>query len=225
MCHPVAERLPQRGGTVSDHVPDGVPDGLVRLRLHLNLAVVNGILFAAVLALVNLLTAASGSGEQVMAVERGALGGLLIGIAFSVYYGIRQWRAAAEARDRRVAADPTASATVDTGVRAQQAVRVPLTRVEVLRRAADAVQVLDRARVEARDDNAVTLRTRATGWTWGDRVVVTAGDEDGDGTAVTITSRPVAWVATMDFGSNARNVERVAAWLRETATDGRTGAG
>lgn len=195
-----------------------IPDGLVRLRMHVNLAVQFGLLFAVVLGLAQTLffTSATDWPGRIVDGERSALGGLLAGVAVSLIVGFQQWRAAAAIRDRRVAADPTASTTVDPGVSAEQTVRVPPARAEVLRRADEAAGALAKARVTKVDESAgtITLTTGSSGWSWGETVVLTVGaEDDGGGTAVTIASKPRRW-APSDGGANARNVERLAEWLR-----------
>ncbi len=193
--------------------------------MHLNLGIGYGVLFALVLGLVQLLLAQGA--DPLVALRVGMVGGFFAGILVSVVVGFRQWRAAVTARDRRVAADPTASPTVDTGVRAEQTVRVPLSRAEVLHRAPEVAESLGNARVRAVDEAAgpVTPATTTTGWSWGERVVLTAGGEDGGHTTVTVASRPRVWGVFTDGGANAGNVERVAAWLRELPRDGRRAAG
>ncbi|MBV9922500.1 MAG: hypothetical protein JOY78_16850, partial [Pseudonocardia sp.] len=108
-----------------------VPDRVVRLQMHLNLAVQYALLFGAVLGVSQLLFASSP--DRIAALRGGFEGGLLAGVVVSVILGIRQWRAAVTARDRRLAADPSASTTVNPGVRVEQTVRVALARAELLR--------------------------------------------------------------------------------------------
>jgi hypothetical protein len=198
---------------------DSLPDGLVRLRMHVNLAVQFGLLFAVVLGLAQMLFAdASDWAARVAEGERGAMGGLLAGIAVSLVVGYKHWRAAVVVRDRRLAADPTASPTVDPSVRAEQTVRVPLARAEMLSRGTEAANALHKGQVRAVDEAAgtITLATGSSGWSWGEAVVLAVGADDSGTTPVTVTSKPRAW-ALSDGGTNARNVEQVSAWLRDLA--------
>ena len=202
-----------------------VPDRMVRLQMHLNLAIQYALLLGVVLSLTQLLLAPSA--DRIAALKGGFQGGLLAGIAVSVILGIQQWRAATAARDRRLAADPNASATVNPGVRVEQTVCVPLPRTEILRRGENLAQSVDRARLKAVDEAAgkIILSTPTVAWGWGERIVLTVGtDEDGQ-TPVTITSKPAVWGPSIDFGRNARNVERIAAALSKAPTDGPAGEG
>ncbi len=202
-----------------------VPDGLVRLQMHLNLAVRYALWFGVVLGLVQFLL--SPSADRVAALQGGFQVGLLVGVVVSVVVGIPQWRAAAAARDRRLAADPDAPATVDPGVRVARTVRAPRPRTEILHRGEEWARVLDRGRLEAVDETAgtLTLSTPVSGWSWGDRVVLAVGAEEAGRTAVTVTSRPAFRGPAIDFGRNARNVERIAAALADADADGPAGPG
>jgi hypothetical protein len=196
-----------------------LPDGLVRLRMHVNLAVQYGLLFAIVLGLAQMLFSdAPDWPARVIVGERGGMGGLLAGIVVSLIVGYRQWRAAASARDRRLAADPTADPTVDPGVTAEQTVHVPLARAEVLRLGDEAASALGRAHVRKTDEaeGTITLATGTSGWSWGEAVQLAVGPDDSGATSVRISSKPKRW-APIDGGANARNVERLATWLRDRA--------
>jgi hypothetical protein len=194
-----------------------LPDSLVRLRLHVNLAVQYGILFAIALGLTQMLFSDSPDWPaRLVAGERGAMGGLLAGIVVSLVAGHRQWRAAEATRDRRLAADPAASPTVDPGVTAEQVLRVPLTRAELLRLGDGAASALGRAQVRKVDEaeGTITLTTGTSGWSWGETVQLAAGADESGATSVRITSKPKRWTPT-DGGANARNVECLATWLRD----------
>jgi hypothetical protein len=125
------------------------------------------------------------------------------------------------ARDRRLAADPNASPSVNPSVRVEQTVLVPLPRTEILRRGETLAQTLDRGRFKTADEAAGTIvfSTPTWAWGWGERVVLAVGAEEGGRTPVTITSKPAIWGPSLDFGRNARNVERIAAGLSDAATD------
>jgi hypothetical protein len=198
-----------------------LPDGLVRLRLHVNLAVQYGILLAVVLGFLRMLTTgASDWDTRIAEWQRGATGGLVAGIFVSLIYGWIQWRAAVATRDRRLAADPTASPTVDPSVRARQTVLAPRSRAEILAGEAEAASVLgERAHVRKVDEAAgtIALSTSASGWSRGEAVKLTVGTEQGGSTPVTVSSRPRVWGMPTDGGANARNVESLATWLRDRA--------
>ena len=202
-----------------------VPDPIVRLQMHLNLAIQYALLLGAVLGLTQFLLAPSA--DRMAALKSGFQSGLIAGILVSVILGIRQWRAAVAARNRRLAADPNASATVNPGVRVEQTVRVPLSRTAILDRGESLAKTLDRGRFKALDEAAgkIILSTSARGWGWGERVVLAVGVDQGGQTPVTITSKPAVWGPSIDFGRNARNVERIAAGLSNAAADGPAGDG
>jgi hypothetical protein len=194
-----------------------LPDGLVRLRLHVNLAVQYGILFAVVLGFLRVLTTGASDWDAGIAEwQRGATGGLVAGIFVSLIYGWIQWRSAVATRDRRLAADPTASPTVDPSVRAKQEVLAPRSRAGILADAAGAASALGQAQVRNVDEAAgtITLSTPAAGWSRGEVVTLAVGAEQGGSTPVTVSSRPRVRGMPTDGGANARNVERLADWLR-----------
>jgi len=192
-----------------------VPDRILRLQMHLNLAIQYALLLGVVLGLTQFLF--TQSADRITALKGGVLAGLFGGIVVSVILGIRQWRAAVAARDRRLAADPNASPTVNPSVRIEQTVRVPLPRTEILSRGESLANTLDRGRFKAVDEAAgrIILATATSAWTWGERVVLAVGADEGGRTPVTITSKPVVWGPSIDFGRNARNVERIAAALSD----------
>ncbi len=202
-----------------------VPDRIVRLQMHLNLAIQYALLLGVVLGLTQFLFPSSA--DRITALKGGILAGLFAGIVVSVILGIRQWRAAVVARDRRLAADPNASPTVNPGVRIEQTVRVPLPRTEILRCGESLAHTLDRGRFKAVDEAAgrIVLSTATSAWSWGERVVLAVGADEGGRTPVTITSKPALWGPAIDFGRNARNVERIAARLSDAATDRPAGGG
>ena len=199
-----------------------VPDRLVRLQMHLNLAVQYALLFGVVLGLSQFLFASST--DRIGALRGGFEGGLLAGVVVSVILGIRQWRAAVTARDRRLAADPNASAIVNPSVRVEQTLRVPLPRAELLRCGEDLARAMDRWRLRTVDEAAgkILLSTSAGMGGWGERIVLALGAEEDGRTPVTITSKPAVWGTSVDFGRNARNVEHVVTWLDNAAAAGRS---
>ena len=202
-----------------------VPDRILRLQMHLNLAIQYALLLGVVLGLTQFLFPSSA--DRITALKGGILAGLFAGIVVSVILGIRQWRAAVVARDRRLAADPNASPTVNPSVRIEQTVRVPLPRTEILRCGESLAQALDRGRFKAVDETAgrIVLATATSAWSWGERVVLAVGTDEGGRTPVTITSKPAFWGPSIDFGRNARNVELIAARLSDAATDTPAGEG
>jgi len=202
-----------------------VPDRVLRLQMHLNLAIQYALLLGVLLGLTQFLF--TSSADRIGALKGGVTAGLFAGIVVSVILGIRQWRAAVAARDRRLAADPNASPTVNPSVRIEQTVRVPLPRTEILRRGESLAQTLDRGRLKATDEDAGTIILSTATWAlgWGERVVLTVGADEGGRAPVTITSKPALWGTSIDFGRNALNVERIAAALSHPATDGSEGGG
>jgi hypothetical protein len=196
---------------------DPDPDRGVRVRLFLRIAVFESLLFAVLLGITQAFTTdAVDWPDRLRAIGFGAVGGLVVGIVVSLFLTQQQWSAAVVARDRRLAADPTASPTPDTSVVVRRTVRVPLPHAEVVRRIPDAAAALDRRRVRASDAGAgtVALSTPMSLRSWGERVVIAAGPEEGGSTPVTITSRPQLRVTLVDGGRNADNVERLETWLR-----------
>jgi len=196
-----------------------VPDRLMRLQMHLNLAVQYALLLGVVLGLTQFLF--TSSADRITALKGGVLAGVFAGIVVSVILGVRQWRAAVAARDRRLAADPNASPTVNPSVRIEQTVHVPLPRTEILRRRESLAQTLDRGRFKAVDEGAGRIMLSTATWAsgWGERVVLAVGADEGGRTPVTITSKPAFWGPSIDFGRNARNVARIAAGLDDAAID------
>lgn len=194
-----------------------VSDRVVRLQMHLNLAIQYALMLGVVLGVSQYLLAPPDG--RIAALEGGVQGGVLAGIVVSLIVGVWQWRSAAAARDRRLAADPEASATVNPGVRVEQTVRVPLSRSEILRRADSLAAAVDGGQVKAVDEAAgtIALATPIFAWGWGERIVITVAAGGADGlTPVTIASRPAVWGPSIDFGRNGRNVERVVAALAGT---------
>jgi hypothetical protein len=166
MRHPVAEpsRQPEKAAMSAP-----VPDRILRLQMHLNLAIQYALLLGVVLGLTQFLF--TSSADRITALKGGVLAGLFAGIVVSVVLGIQQWRAAVASRDRRLAADPNASPTVNPSVRIEQTMRVPLPRTEILRRGESLAQTLDRGRFKAADEAAgrITLSTATWAWSWGER--------------------------------------------------------
>src|SRR4051794_39122958 len=187
--------------------PDtGDLDRTARRRLFLRICLFEGIVFAVMLGIAQAVsTGVTGWADGLRRWGFGALWGLVGGVAVGAFLGRGQWRSAVAARDRRLAADPTASPDPDPGVVIRRTVRVPLARAAVLDRLPDAATALPSARVRDVDvaGATVTLSVSFSMRTWGERIVLAAGDEDGGATPVTITSRPVLRGTLVDGGRNA----------------------
>jgi len=126
-----------------------------------------------------------------------------------------RWLSRAADRRRRLT-DPAAPDAVDVGVHRRSTVRVEVPAAEILRRSSDAAGVLRRGRVTAVEeaDRIVTLRVGMSWRSWGERVVLRLHPQSPSVTEVIVTSRPVFPWTLVDYGVNARNVERVLEWLR-----------
>jgi hypothetical protein len=191
-------------------------DRAARRRFFVRICLFDGVLFAVLLSIAQTVSAGvTGSADGLGRVGFGALWGLVVGVGVGAMLGWGQWRSAVAARDRRLAADPTASPDPDPGVVIRRTVRVPLARSEVLNRLPDAATILPSAKVREVDDAAatVTLSVPFGMRTWGERIVLAVGDDEGGSTPVTITSRPVLRGTLVDGGRNAGIVEFLAAWL------------
>lgn len=103
--------------------------------------------------------------------------------------------------------------------------RVPLPRTEIIRCGESLAEILERGRFKAVDEVAgrIILATPIFAWGWGERIVLSVGTDQSGQTPVTITSKPAVWGPSIDFGRNARNVERIAAGLSNAAIDGPAG--
>jgi hypothetical protein len=187
-----------------------------RFRLHRRIAIATGVPYAVLWSIYMAIVEDVGldpAGLGIIAAT-GAVAGLFFGILMSAVLGTWQWRAAD--RQRRRVTDPAAPDAVDVGVHRRSTVRVEVPAAEILRRSTDVAGVLRRARVTAVEeaDRIVTLRVGMSGRSWGERVVLRLHPQSPSVTDVIVTSRPVFPWTLVDYGVNARNVERVLEWLR-----------
>ena len=189
-------------------------DRRARAKLLLALAAPMGILTAAALVGVELVLHQGGPPGDVSALVIKAVEGVLIGVAIAVMLGLVQWRNAVRARDRRLALDPTASPAVQLRARAEGTAAVDLPARAVLFRGADLATALGTRRFLLDEPaGTLTVTTRLSLESWGERVVLTVGPEQPGATTVRVTSRNRHPAQILDQGRNARNVERVTAWL------------
>jgi hypothetical protein len=188
--------------------PGPAPAG-PRRRSHLRLALATGVPFAVLwgawFALAGTLPPGPG-GLGIIAVAA-VVAGVFFGRAMSLVLGGEQLRGERRALDPVVTSRPgVASATIPVGVPAAQ----------VLRHGAEAAATLPRAELTSVDTHTGTLVLRVgMSWlSWGERIGITAPPRFRSATDVTITSRSVVPWTLVDYGVNARNVERLAVWAR-----------
>lgn len=188
--------------------PGPVPAG-ERRRSHLRLALATGIPFAVLwgawFALAGTL-APGPSGLGIIAVAA-VVAGVFFGRAMSLLLGGLQLRGERRTLGTEITSRAgVASATIPVGVPA----------AEVLRHGAGAAAALPRAELTSVDPEAGILALRVV-MSWrsrGERIEITATPRFRSATDVTITSRSAIPWTPLDYGVNARNVERLAVWAR-----------
>jgi hypothetical protein len=185
-----------------------VPAG-ARRRLHLRLALATGIPFAVLWGGWFALTGAfaPGPGGLVIVAVAAVVAGALFGTAMSLVLGGIQLRAERRTLGRVRGRGGCASATIPVGTPA----------AEVLRRGAEAAAALPRAELTSVDPEAgiLVLRGGMSWRSWGERIEITAAPRFDSATDVTITSRSAIPWTLVDYGVNARNVQRLAVWVRD----------